>query len=111
MLVAAKRGLVQFLAFCRTPDTFKDTDREGFASSHIAYLESPTFKEQGCRSRLQRVLKRLGRARIEKFPPHGLLNDSSSVKLVLDMEGQRKKGDFKRWQAAQCSVGGESLQC
>lgn len=38
MDVTANRGLVQFIYFYRTPDTFKDTDIAGFAASHIAYF-------------------------------------------------------------------------
>ena len=47
-IVTARRELVQFISFYRTPDTFKDTDIAGFATSHIAYFESPTSKEYGC---------------------------------------------------------------
>lgn len=63
-VVTAKRGLVQFISFYRTSDTFKDADIESFATSYIASFQSPTSKEQGCKSHRQEVLKRPGRARI-----------------------------------------------
>lgn len=46
-VLTAKRGLVESRSFYRTPDTFKDTDIAGFATSHIAYFKSSPIQRTG----------------------------------------------------------------